>query len=606
MPKNLSTDLLLHSRQCVGRTLKLMKIMMHGPLLPLLFATISWWILARGSLYLSTGSHYSLFNSWNSDVVLSLRGSMDCSRLKKWISACIFVGLFAKPVRCNFIHRIRDVPFATTSIASSPPQIWVGQGTVDCGAPFASEQCLLTSTLSQAFGYTYLVSYLGDKGVLTTITSQEYDVVAFKTIYYTMTQLTDFEGEITYTYFQPCDGADCSTVLVPDTFYTLLVPNYSPTAIYSTYTPTPTTSILGSPATATSSLAIKRRGIYSIALETSVPDSIAPMNTPLPESSLKIQKRNAQGNSCQAAGGIGTVDTNYETNDLTQVCRFIGSYAEVFISLAPTPAAFMPTWIDYLVSLIVCVYQAVMFTSNDNYPKQPKTSKLVFGLIGVGIALIRLITAIVRIANHANDDFKALPFISPSLWVDWLVILEFNNRWSRIVEAVTGLIAFAVYIVCFWLCIGYGSLGYGTEQYYILSVPEECQFRDVQWQTDPRRVHFLRFHIIIFAFASFVAAYLALFIDGGEGRRPLWKMTVDEVQSEMKAQTRLRKYCIFLSLVLPNLAGVLCAGILNRYSYLLFSQQNCWASYVSGRFGYVDIEFHDWTRRIATWIGLNT
>jgi len=37
----------------------------------------------------------------------------------------------------------------------------------------------------------------------------------------------------------------------------------------------------------------------------------------------------------------------------------------------------------------------------------------------------------------------------------------------------------------------------------------------------------------------------------------------------------------------------------------MFNQDDCWASYISGRLGYIDVEFVDWKRKIAIWIGLN-
>jgi hypothetical protein len=58
-------------------------------------------------------------------------------------------------------------------------------------------------------------------------------------------------------------------------------------------------------------------------------------------------------------------------------------------------------------------------------------------------------------------------------------------------------------------------------------------------------------------------------------------------------------------LLLPNIAGMIGGAILNDHNYLMLQQGECFASYVSGRLGYVEIYIPEWTRKLATWLGLN-
>ena len=510
------------------------------------------------------------------------------TRLLLVVIACFLVSYVT-----SFTHHARDAPVTASNISSQPPQLWVGQGTVNCGAPFSSEQCSFSTTLSQMIGFIDIQSAYGDTGIPTTITSTDLEWAPETTWYYTMTTTVVVYGELYFTDDCRCSGYGCSTIWAPDNFYTLLVPDYSPTISYSSYTPTSTVS---TSSTVSVSATLARRSVISVPLETAIarPHKRARRST--------LQKRDSviqlsDWNACP--GGIGEVGDNYRTNDVVQLCRFVGSYANMFVSLAPTAAAYMPTWLDYLLSLIVGVVPVTLFVQSkdpdDDFYKQPGMGKVIFGVVGFIIAIIRMISAIVRLATYSADNFKTLPFISPLLWVDWLVVFEFSAPLSRVVEPFAGFICFILYIICFWLCIGYGSLGYGTEQYHILFIPEECQYIDIQWQTDPRRVHFLRFHIIIFAFASFVVVFVYLL----DLRRRNAK------SNEPDPGRRFMKAGIPVLLILPYVAAILCAAILNPYSYIVLNRGNCWGSYVSGRVGYVDVEFQDWKRRLATWFGVN-
>jgi hypothetical protein len=61
-----------------------------------------------------------------------------------------------------------------------------------------------------------------------------------------------------------------------------------------------------------------------------------------------------------------------------------------------------------------------------------------------------------------------------------------------------------------------------------------------------------------------------------------------------------------LCIVLPSVAGMILACVLHSHNYLLLSQGSCYASYVSGRFAYIDLYFVYWKLKLEAWIGLNT
>jgi hypothetical protein len=200
---------------------------------------------------------------------------------------------------------------------------------------------------------------------------------------------------------------------------------------------------------------------------------------------------------------------------------------------------------------------------------------------------------------------------------------------SEIAKVLSAIVAFAVYCV-FWLAVGYGCPGYGTEQYYVISLPEFCQSLNAPWQTDPRRVCFLAFHLLIFSLAT---------IGGVIHVSPPARQSILRVKSSVQASvivlgsiicsalgTCVERYksdvvdwdtaliqaeadksmaWLYMTLMFAHMAAILCAGLSNRSKFILLHHESCWASYVSGRVAYVVIGFHEQDRRIATWFGVN-
>ena len=248
----------------------------------------------------------------------------------------------------------------------------------------------------------------------------------------------------------------------------------------------------------------------------------------------------------------------------------------------------------------------------------------------------------------------------------------------RVISNVIAVLGGCMYLVCFWLTIGYCFLGYGTRQYQALNIPPYCQSLGVSWQTDPRRKNFVRMQVVIFLSASvgFIVAVVYYrtrerakkrekqreAARSAEANAPVpaetappdnpvevnapkgffhrqlkkfgeWKTRVSAKVPKYPAGQRFEVTMpkvgrfgggtipftmptfrlseqltkIVLAFVLfPVVAGFIMAVILNDHAYLLLGQKGCYASYVSSRWGYLDLELLTFKVKLATWLGLNT
>jgi len=303
-----------------------------------------------------------------------------------------------------------------------------------------------------------------------------------------------------------------------------------------------------------------------------------------------------------------------------------------------------------------------------------------FGIIG----LLRNILAIYTIASTGGSHLDGLPFLSPVLWLDIVLVYDLvsNYTLTRFLSYPVAILGFGMWVVCFWLIIGYCFLGYGTRQYQVLNVPDYCQTLGISWQTDPRRANYVRLQAIIFlsATAGFSVAlfsYLKIYLPSREqwdvptqqeaatryvppppppepapeteiqriikrfgdwkkkvlGRLPKYpageqreltllpSITIPRVgtfrgRTVLVKTPRLKKPELHLSehlttivmifVLFPFIAGFVMAVILNSHAYLLLGQKGCYGSYVSGRFGYLDLQFVNFRVKLSTWLGLNT
>jgi hypothetical protein len=190
----------------------------------------------------------------------------------------------------------------------------------------------------------------------------------------------------------------------------------------------------------------------------------------------------------------------------------------------------------------------------------------------------------------------SLPFISPLLWIDWLAVAGVIWQFQRLGKArfLPQVIAVAVYGMNTWLTIGYVILSYGTHQYDALDIPVFCQATSTSLVLDPRRQHFVRLHIVLYIFgliAILVTGIVAMRSRRGKSESPIWRLAVLLILSG--------------TVVFPTLVGVILSGVLNRTDVLLLSSESCYASFVSGRFGYFTVDYYDWTQRLGEWFGVN-
>jgi len=300
-----------------------------------------------------------------------------------------------------------------------------------------------------------------------------------------------------------------------------------------------------------------------------------------------------------------------------------------------------------------------------------------FGAVG----LARNAVAIYDIVSYKASSFDGLPFLSPVLWLDMILVYDiaYSDPKTRPISYLAAGVGGGMYLVCFWLCVGCCFLGYGTRQYQALNIPQYCQNLGVSWQTDPRRKNFVRLQVVIFASASvgFIVAVVSYIRterlkrryavptreesaarDVARRRRPTaqenapmgfiqrrvksfgeWKekvfgklpkypagqqwsipvlpktktskgrrilFTIPTFQKpKLEISEHLTKV-VMVFVVLPFIAGFIMAVILNDHAYLLLGQKGCYGSYVSGRFGYLDLELINFRIKLATWLGLYT
>ena len=553
----------------------------------------------------------------------------------------------------SFVHQGRDNTPAVPNVTTQTPQIWVAQGSVSCGAPFLSAECVETTTFSQIMASMEVNTFWATDPEFSTLTTTVYSEYRGNptTWYYTSARVVgSVTTLVTYTdYWTACGLAPCSTILSPVKIYSLTSPAYSPTIISGSYEgPTlngPTVTVPVSSTVTTTYMGKFRRNNDSNVVETSSSEYFAPISYRSGDPPSPLEKRTTDPSTvidnCKPGDGTGWSGGDFQTNDLLNVCRFVGDSGDLFVSLAPTPSAFMPTWLDYLMSFIFNFGHVVSFMIDESKKqsgdrralepdRHPGIIKTMSGVVGFLLGTFRLTLALRRLVTRSSNGFKTLPFISPILWLDWLVVSDSTSPLSKIAQVLSGFVAFAVYCICFWLAVGYGCLGYGTEQYHIISVPGFCQFIDAAWQTDPRRVRFLLLHILIFSLATIgglihvstlarqsilkfkSSIQASLIVLGSIIRGVLGKLilsykseAVDWDTALTRAKANQSMAWLYGMLMFAHMAAILCAGLSNRNDFILLHHQSCWASYVSGRMAYVDIEFHEWERRIATWFGVN-
>jgi hypothetical protein len=185
-----------------------------------------------------------------------------------------------------------------------------------------------------------------------------------------------------------------------------------------------------------------------------------------------------------------------------------------------------------------------------------------------------------------------LPFISPLLWLDWVTVYSLCDYYLPKLAVIPGIIGACLYVVCFWLTVGYGALGYGVQQYNVLNIPTQCQTSG-PFQTDPRRDHFVGLHVAMFAMGT-AGLCGGMFLKLGSEHQKLGKRGGQYVQA-----------AVAFGILLPSVVGAIVAGVVNGDSYLFLNRNGCFASYVSGRFGYLDVDLIEWKIKLATWLGVN-
>jgi len=339
-------------------------------------------------------------------------------------------------------------------------------------------------------------------------------------------------------------------------------------------------------------------------LDVNSPDSELHFSNP--SHSRHIAPRSYDYNVCSG----NEPSDDFKSNSLSEVCHFVANITPLFVSLSPNIAAYMPSWISYVTSVIISFVQIGVALRAINSSGGAKLSwKLKARNVGATlVALFRTIWVTIKIVDHRNS-LKTLPFLSPVLWLDWVLVTDL--LWTRF--PILGWLGFgftvALWGLCFWLVIGYAALDYGAEQYQVLNIPDQCTYLGVPWQTDPRRKGFLSLHICLFTFSS-VAVCLAVYVYLRRRPRPEWDAYRERFGDQQYYEGRRKSFVGTVGLVLAmaiggvSCAGAVWAGILNVSDYLILQREGCYASYVSSRFGYFEADAVNTYIKVAEFLGI--
>ena len=218
------------------------------------------------------------------------------------------------------------------------------------------------------------------------------------------------------------------------------------------------------------------------------------------------------------------------------------------------------------------------------------------GYVVLLVASFRTTLAILRLVTH-KGEYDTLPFLSPLLWTDWVSVTDMLWVFSPVLGAFGIAASLGAFGMCFWLCIGYTQLGYGTRQYTVLDVPDRCEHLPISYQTDPRRYIFLSLHNVIFSLAilGFATAAVAVWKDN-KVRYTAARTSADIYRQPPLLQTKVGRYLgvgVSLFVLVPTTIATIVAGVVNAHTYLVLGQQNCYASFVSSRLGYLDAYLAD-------------
>jgi len=325
----------------------------------------------------------------------------------------------------------------------------------------------------------------------------------------------------------------------------------------------------------------------------------------------ELVRRNSSSvgnNSC----GV-ELPSSFSSNSINNVCRFVGNNQDRFVSLAPLPPAYMPSWPDYLISAIflgIALVQILSVARRFGNFEQPtfegsfkgrvkgdlfSAKAVIANTIIFVIAVTRTVVGVGEVITYRND-FGLLPFISPLLWLDWIAVASIIWPIEKYGKAryVPQVIAAAAFGMNTWLTIGYISFFYGTQQYTALDIPAICAATTDSLAIDPRRQYFADFHVVLYIFSLvifIVTAVVAARSKKGKIETAAWRLAVMLVLSG--------------SVVVPALVGVILAAVLNKGDIVLLTFGDCYGSVVSGRLGYFAVDYFDWTQKLAAWLGVN-
>ena len=210
------------------------------------------------------------------------------------------------------------------------PPVYIAGGILDCGPHFSPDQC------NAFYKTTDLWEWKRSTEYATVSDSESVLLIPSATttkVHSTTTDLTVVAGTTIILTIESLYEVD----------YTTITSTYLHTGTFPSLVPTQVTSTAGSVTIYTAT-----RNFTETAY---APSIVSPTST----STAAGRKKRSYDNTYDRCSG--PPDQDLKTNSLTEICHFVANLevGNQFISLKPTAAAYMPSWIGYLVRVLTAL-----------------------------------------------------------------------------------------------------------------------------------------------------------------------------------------------------------------------------------------------------------
>src|SRR5277367_2515331 len=222
--------------------------------------------------------------------------------------------LLAQLVRSATAQRIPEALLdVSTALNNSFPQIWVAEGLVECGAPLVADPCSITFTSELP-----ITSIKTGPSATTTIITESTILLGSRISSNTYTPIISVT-----TYSTPRSEGNTMTTLARRAH--IKIPAMNTSAVTRASSTDDTLTVV----TASYRLLVDKVNVLMM--------------------TTTFMRRSYDFDNC-----IGRFPNHdFVSNSLSDVCHFVANVQDWLVSLAPTSAAYMPSWLSYLISFAI-------------------------------------------------------------------------------------------------------------------------------------------------------------------------------------------------------------------------------------------------------------